>query len=76
MKVRIQATATGFIIDARSETLGSYLQKRVVTHQQGIELWSSAMRQAANYDPEVIIWKGFPDLDQAIREYVNAGGKL
>lgn len=38
--------------------------------------WGEAVRTASEHGPSEITWTGFPDLDQAIRDYVNAGGEL
>jgi hypothetical protein len=71
-----RATADGFQVGTKPDALGCYNFKRVHTTLRGVELWSAAMRSAATFEPDYIYWKGWPELDQAIRDYVNAGGKL
>jgi hypothetical protein len=46
------------------------------SHLTDAQNWGAAIREAASYAPEVIEWNGWPDLDQAIYEYVSAGGEL
>lgn len=72
----VHRTPEGFIVEADSQGVESYDFKQVITHSRGVELWAEAMKHAATWDPDEIILKGFPDLDQAIRDYVAAGGEM
>ena len=54
----------------------SLKEHKQVTLSSGVSLWAEGVRHAAECDAEYIYWKGFPDLDQAIRDFVNAGGEL
>ena len=57
-------------------TILSYRDMQRPSSLSGIQLWAQAVRDASNFDPEVITWKGWPDLNAEIREYSAAGGKL
>lgn len=77
MKATVTATFTGYIVrvtDARGKDVTWYRRQSDTSY--GIELWGEAVREAASRSVSSITWQGWPDLDQAIRDYVAAGGKL
>lgn len=77
MKATVTAAATGYIVrvtDGRGKDVTWY--RRQSDTSNGIELWGEAVREAASRSVSSITWHGWNLLDQAIRDYVSAGGEL
>ncbi len=40
-----------------------------------LAIWRDALQAVARYEPEEIRWKGLPNVDELLLEYLQAGGE-
>lgn len=66
----------GILMSIKSNREGVWVRYMAMVNKSGIELWGDAIRRAAKRQCDIIEWDGFPEVNQAIQEFVDAGGKL